>query len=70
VEQSFKDIEIVYEYNTRSMLSVLEFARSNNSKIIYSGSSTKFSDLDVGFAQSPYSFTKAMNTELIKNYGS
>jgi UDP-glucose 4-epimerase len=44
----------------------LKFAKINNSKIIYAGSSTKFGD--IGKESSPYAFTKATNTEFVKNY--
>lgn len=66
VEQSFKDIDKVFKYNTVSILSVLKFAKSNNSKIIYAGSSTKFGD--IGKESSPYAFSKATNTEFVINY--
>ena len=69
VEQSFDDIELVWRYNNVSILSVLEFVRKSNCKLIYAGSSTKYAnyaDFDSG---SPYSWTKAKNTELVVNYG-
>ncbi len=36
---------------------------------MYAGSSTKFSDGGIGRDQSPYAWTKATNTELVRNYG-
>lgn len=66
VEQSFDDIDKVWELNTECIYKVLKFAKTNNSKIIYAGSSTKFGD--IGKESSPYAFTKATNTEFIKNY--
>lgn len=69
VEQSFDDIEIVHEYNTQGTFQVLEFAKDNASKIVYSGSSTKFGDGGLGRNASPYAYTKASNTELVVNYG-
>ena len=66
VEQSFDDIDKVWEYNTVSILNVLKFAKKHNSKIIYAGSSTKFGD--IGKDSSPYSFSKAINTEFVKNF--
>ena len=66
VEQSFKDIDKVWKYNTFSILNVLKFAKKNNSKIIYAGSSTKFGD--IGKDSSPYAFSKATNTEFVINY--
>ena len=69
VEQSFKDIEKVWKYNKNSIFPVLQFCRKTGAKIIYAGSSTKFGDGGIGRDQSPYAWTKASNTELVKNYG-
>lgn len=69
VEQSFSDIEKVWEYNKNGIFSVLQFCRETGSKLIYAGSSTKFGDGGLGRSQSPYAWTKATNTELIENYG-
>ena len=69
VEQSFEDIELVYEYNKVGTFAVLEFVRKTGAKLIYSGSSTKFGDGGKGRSQSPYAWTKATNTELVINYG-
>jgi UDP-glucose 4-epimerase len=69
VEQSFHDMETVWEYNKAGTFAVLEFCRKHGVKIIYAGSSTKFGDGGLGRDQSPYAWTKATNTELIKNYG-
>ena len=69
VEQSFDDIEKVWQYNKDGMFAVLEFARRTGSKILYAGSSTKFGDGGLGRSASPYAWTKATNTELVANYG-
>jgi UDP-glucose 4-epimerase len=69
VEQSFSDIEKVWEYNKAGIFAVLEFVRKTNSKIVYAGSSTKFGDGGLGRDASPYAWTKATNTELVMNYG-
>lgn len=69
VEQSFHDIQTVWEYNSRGTFAVLEFARVTQAKLIYAGSSTKFGDNGLGRSQSPYAWFKACNTELVKNYG-
>lgn len=61
---SFDDIEKVAEWNGVGTLRVLEYCRKNKVRLIYAGSSTKFGD-----AESPYSWFKAQNTELIKKYG-
>ncbi|WP_115719141.1 NAD-dependent epimerase/dehydratase family protein [Gallaecimonas mangrovi] len=69
VEQSFGDIETVYNFNKLGTFSVLEFCRKHNCRTIYAGSSTKFGDGGLGRSQSPYAWTKASNTELVINYG-
>ena len=67
VEQSFDDGSLVHEYNTQGTFQVLEFIKETGAKLIYAGSSTKFSDN--GADASPYAFTKAQNTQLVMNYG-
>ena len=69
VEQSFNDIELVWESNVAGTFRVLEFWRKRKCKIIYAGSSTKFADGGLGRDQSPYAWMKASNTELVSNYG-
>jgi UDP-glucose 4-epimerase len=68
VEQSFLDIDTVWEYNIHGTREVLNYALRYNSKLIYAGSSTKFAHSD-DYVESPYAWTKRTNTELIKNYG-
>lgn len=69
VEQSFDDVATVWDSNKRGTIAVLEFCRKNGIKIIYAGSSTKFGDGGLGRDQSPYAWSKATNTELVRNYG-
>jgi len=69
VEQSFDDIQKVWQYNKDGIFAVLEFARKAGCKILYAGSSTKFGDGGLGRSASPYAWTKASNTELVMNYG-
>lgn len=69
VEQSFDDIEKVWQFNKDGIFSVLEFVRKTGCKILYAGSSTKFGDGGLGRSASPYAWTKATNTELVMNYG-
>lgn len=69
VEQSFDDIQKVWKYNKDGTFAVLEFVRKMGCKIVYAGSSTKFGDGGLGRNASPYAWTKASNTELVKNYG-
>lgn len=69
VEQSFEDIQNVWKFNKDGIFAVLEFCRKIKAKLIYAGSSTKFGDGGLGRFQSPYAWSKATNTELVKNYG-
>ncbi len=69
VEKSFDDVELVWDLNKVGTFAVLEFCRKRNIKIVYAGSSTKFGDGGLGRDQSPYAWTKASNTELVRNYG-
>lgn len=66
VEQSFSDFDKVWDFNISGTRAVLEFARVNNSKLIYAGSSTKFGDN--GPDSSPYAWSKSSNTTLVQNY--
>ncbi len=68
-EKSFEDVELVWDQNKIGTLAVLEFIRRTKAKLIYAGSSTKFADDGAGKDQSPYAWSKATNTELVKNYG-
>jgi UDP-glucose 4-epimerase len=65
VEQSFEDMELVWNYNKVGTYEVLKFVKKTGAKLIYAGSSTKFAEVDV---VSPYQWSKASNTELVKNY--
>lgn len=67
VEQSFEDHDTVWAYNVHGTNEVLKYARRNNSKLVYAGSSTKFGDN--GSNSSPYAWSKSNNTTLVKNYG-
>ena len=69
VEQSFDDVEAVLDSNVIGTKAVLEFCRKRECKLVYAGSSTKFADTGMGRDQSPYAWTKASNTELVRNYG-
>ncbi len=67
-EKSFEDVELVWDLNKTGTFAVLEFCRRRDCKLVYAGSSTKFADGGEGRDQSPYAWTKATNTELVKNY--
>jgi len=69
VEQSFEDIDVLWDSNKSGTYEVLKFCRRHACKLIYAGSSTKFGDGGLGRYQSPYGWTKATNTELVENFG-
>jgi UDP-glucose 4-epimerase len=68
VEQSFDDMEYVWNFNKVGTYEVLKYIRKSGAKLVYSGSSTKFADEHEGYIQSPYAWSKASNTELVKQY--
>jgi UDP-glucose 4-epimerase len=69
VEISLTEPQLVWDLNVAGTFGVLEFWRTKKSKLVYAGSSTKFADGGMGRDQSPYAWTKAANTELVRNYG-
>lgn len=69
VEKSFEDVEQVWDLNQFGTFAVLEFARRRGAKLLYAGSSTKFGDSGLGRDQSPYAWSKASMTDLVRNYG-
>ena len=69
VEKSLEEPALVWDLNKDGTFGVLEFWRKHPCKLIYAGSSTKFGDGGLGRDQSPYAWTKATNTELVRNYG-
>jgi UDP-glucose 4-epimerase len=68
VERSLLEPALVWDLNKDGTFGVLEFWRKKGGKLIYAGSSTKFGDGGLGRMQSPYAWSKASNTELVKNY--
>lgn len=68
VEISLTEPALVWDLNKAGTFGVLEFWREKGLKLVYAGSSTKFGDGGLGRMQSPYAWTKASNTELIRNY--
>jgi len=66
IHPSFEEYERVWEYNTIGTFEIVNYCLKNNIKLVYAGSSTKFAS--EGTDHSPYSFTKGMNIELIKNF--
>jgi len=70
VEKSFEEPDLVWDLNSVATFAVLEYCRARpGTKLVYAGSSTKFGDGGLGRDQSPYAWTKATNTELVRNYG-
>jgi UDP-glucose 4-epimerase len=71
VEQSLEEApSLVWDLNTAGTFAVVEFCRSKKVKLVYAGSSTKFGDDGKARDATPYGWTKATNTELVRNYGS
>ncbi|MEK7133832.1 MAG: NAD-dependent epimerase/dehydratase family protein [Patescibacteria group bacterium] len=68
VERSIYEPVLVWDLNIAGTFGVLEHWRKRKYKLVYAGSSTKFGDGGAGRSQSPYAWTKATNTELVKNY--
>lgn len=68
VEISLTEPDVVWDLNVAGTFAVLEYWRKHKCKIVYAGSSTKFADGGLGRDQSPYAWTKATNSELVRNY--
>ena len=68
VEESFNDMPIVFNTNIKGLYEILKFCVNSKAKLIYAGSSTKFATGPEKERSSPYSWSKAANTEFIKNY--
>ncbi|MCR4278608.1 MAG: NAD-dependent epimerase/dehydratase family protein [bacterium] len=67
--ESFKEPEKTWRYNVEGTFQILEFCRKKNvPKVVYAGSSTKQADGGDGRNQSPYAWSKALNTEIIQRY--
>lgn len=75
VEQSLAEPQVVWDLNVAGTFGVLEYWRKQNfsgkkCKLVYAGSSTKFGDGGLARVATPYAWTKAANSELVKNYSS
>jgi len=64
IQPSFENPTETVEVNTNGTLSVLEWARSRNIKVIYAGSSSRWHNPFI----SPYALSKHMGEELCKTY--
>lgn len=70
IAPSFEDVQLVYDMNVVGTFAVAEFCRTRKvKKLVYAASSTKFAIEGDGRHQNPYSFTKAVNVDLINDYG-
>ncbi|MEX2179469.1 MAG: NAD-dependent epimerase/dehydratase family protein [Gemmatimonadaceae bacterium] len=70
IAPSFEDVDLVYDLNMVGTFRVAEFCRMRKvKKLVYAASSTKFAIEGDGRHQNPYSFTKAVNVDLINDYG-
>ena len=66
--QSFKNYKKCLEYNIHNSFRVIQFAKDNNIKIIYSATSSNLGNKGKDEDLSPYAWSKSKNIELIKNY--
>ena len=66
--QSFKNYKKCFEYNIHHSSKVIEFAKDNKIKIIYSATSSNLGNNGKDENLSPYAWSKSKNIELIKNY--
>lgn len=69
VEQSLEEPDVVWDLNIAGTFAVVEYWRAHKCKLVYAGSSTKFGDGGLARDATPYAWTKAVNTELVCNYG-
>ncbi len=70
IAPSLIEPDVVYDLNIVGTFAVAEFCRQRGvGKLVYAGSSTKFAIEGDGRNQNPYSFTKAVNVDLINDYG-
>jgi UDP-glucose 4-epimerase len=70
IAPSFEDVKLVYDMNIVGTFAVAEYCRTRKvKKLVYAASSTKFAIEGDGRHQNPYSFTKAVNVDLINDYG-
>jgi UDP-glucose 4-epimerase len=73
VAKSIEEPALVWDLNMMGTFAVLEFWRKKKCKLVYAGSSTKMAtprpEGTAGRDLSPYTWSKASNTELVHNYG-
>ena len=66
--QSFKSYKKCFDYNIHHSSKVIEFAKDNKIKLIYSATSSNLGNNGNDENLSPYAWSKSKNIELIKNY--
>ncbi len=66
--QSLSKVKTCVNYNIYNSFEVINFAKDNKIKIIYSATSTNLGNKRKDENSSPYSWSKSKNIELIKNY--
>ena len=66
--QSFKNYKKCFEYNIHHSSKVIEFAKDNKIKLIYSATSSNLGNSGRDENLSPYAWSKSKNIELIINY--
>jgi UDP-glucose 4-epimerase len=68
IYQSFLNSYQCFNYNIKHSFEVINFAKDNKIKIIYSATSSALGNNGKDQNQSPYAWSKTKNIELIKNY--
>ena len=68
IYQSFLDTKKCIDSNIYNSFEVINFAKDNKIKIIYSATSSNLGNSGMDQNSSPYTWTKTKNIELIKNY--
>ena len=68
VEQSLDEPHVALSNIYKTFASILQFWHTSGAKLIYSGSSTKFSENGGGRHLSPYTAAKSLNTELLIDF--
>ena len=68
IVQSFEDFDQVWELNMLGTKEVVRFCHRQGSKLVYSGSSSKFGNDGRDEHLSPYAWMKAKNVEYIVNF--
>ena len=68
IYQSFKNYKKCFDYNIHHSSKVIEFAKDNKIKLIYSATSSNLGNNGKDENLSPYAWSKSKNIELIKNY--